>query len=93
MKMMRKLVRGSWLCLLGLALASLSVGCEEANESEFKEGSPGGKGVADAKYTDTPEAYKQFHEDAMKKKVVPVKAAPAKGKAAAAAPPASQKQP
>jgi hypothetical protein len=88
--MIRRLVRVSWLSLLGLALAGLSTGCSDANEDEFKAGGPGGQGVANPKYaSDTPETYQQFHKDAMeaaKKKV-------GKGKAATSPPPASEPKP
>ena len=76
-KMIRKVVRCSSLSLLGLALASFSVGCQDANEAKFNEGGPAGKGTVDPKYAeDTPESYKQFHQDGEKN-------APAKGKAGA----------
>jgi hypothetical protein len=89
--MIRSLVRSSWLALLGVALATLSAGCQDANEAEFREGGPDRPGVADPKYADgSPETYQQHAKDLyLQKKAAPAKgkAAPAKGKAAAAPPP------
>jgi hypothetical protein len=65
--MMSKLVRYSCLSLISVVLASVSVGCGDPNEAEFKAGGPEGKGTADPKYSsDTPETYKQFHQDSTK---------------------------
>jgi hypothetical protein len=88
--MIRRLVRFSWLSLLGLALASLG-GCGEPNQADFKAGGPERDGVADPKYSaDTPETYKQFHKDAMEA----AKKKAAKGKAAPSiAPPAGESKP
>ena len=87
--MIRKRVRFSWLSLLGLALASLSAGCGDPNEADFKASGPEAPGIANPKYaSDTPETYQRFHKDA-------TEAAKKKGKKAAtsSAPPASQSKP
>jgi hypothetical protein len=70
---MRRLVHGSWLCPICLALAAVAPGCSEPNESEFREGGGTQKGTADPKYAhDSPETYKRYYEDSVKK-AVPVK--------------------
>jgi hypothetical protein len=75
--MIRRLVRGSWLALLGLALATLSAGCSDPNEAEFREGGPGKEGIADPKYAHGSErTYKQYYQDKTKEA-----ASAAKGKA------------
>jgi hypothetical protein len=83
--MIRRVVRFSCLSLLGLALASLSAGCGDANQADFKSGTPEGEGVANPKYaSDTPQTYQQFHKDAAQA----AKEAKGKGKGKAAASPA-----
>jgi hypothetical protein len=66
---MRKVFfRGSWLAVLGLVLTAISTGCSTPNEGDPESGIVDGKGVADPRYADgTPEQYKQFHQDSMKK--------------------------
>jgi hypothetical protein len=66
--MIRRLIHGSWLGLLGLVLATGAAGCGDPNESEFREGSGDKPGVADPKYAKgSPETYKQYYQDSMKK--------------------------
>jgi hypothetical protein len=98
--MVKVLARSSWLSLLGLVLAALSAGCEDANEAKFKSEGPAGVGVADPKYAqDTPATYQQYSKDLSlqvqkKGSSAKEKPAPAKGTAAEApAPEASQPQP
>jgi hypothetical protein len=89
--MIAKLARGSWLSLLGLALAAFLAGCGgDANESEF-DAENKGKGVANPKYAaDTPETYRQFHQDAVDSSKAKGKAAPAPAAPAATPEPAKK---
>jgi hypothetical protein len=88
--MIRNLVRGTRLSLLGVVLAALSAGCQDANESEFREGSPKGEGVANPKYAhSSPEAYRQHHQDTEKALTAKTKGAGAPRNATAAPGPAA----
>ncbi len=66
--MIRRIIHGSSLGLLGLALATGAAGCGDPNESEFRDGSGNQVGKADPKYAHgTPDSYKAFYEDNQKK--------------------------
>jgi len=61
--------------VLGLTLASLSAGCGDPNEAEFREGAAGKTGFSDPKAVNTPESYQQRYKSS-----VAVSKTPPKGK-------------
>ena len=83
--MIRVLARYTWPCLLGIALAVLSTGCQDANEAEFQAENTGGKGHSDPAAQNTPEVYRQRHSETAPK-TAKAKPAPAPAAGSKASP-------